>query len=232
MNDTIATTLYGIKDGQTYVSPVDTYSIATYAYSQMNNPDRAESLKILCADLLRYGTKAQIFKSYRLDAFADSAMTDAHRAYLSDINAVAFGNTNVVLNDLENAPITWAGKALNLESKVELKFIFNPAAYKGDLTALTLHVSYADAYGAPKSLVLSDPTLYNEGLSYYAFTLDALLAAELRAVISAQIYAGDTPVSATLQYSPDTYGNGKTGTLLDLCKALFAYSDSAKAYFA
>ena len=30
---------------------------------------------------------------------------------------------------------------------------------------------------------------------------------------------------------PDTYGNNKTGTLLDLCKALFAYSDSAKAFF-
>ena len=32
-------------------------------------------------------------------------------------------------------------------------------------------------------------------------------------------------------YSPDTYGNGKTGTLGDLCRALFAYSDSAKAWF-
>lgn len=29
----------------------------------------------------------------------------------------------------------------------------------------------------------------------------------------------------------DTYGNNKTGNLLALCKALFAYSDSAKAYF-
>jgi hypothetical protein len=47
-----------------------------------------------------------------------------------------------------------------------------------------------------------------------------------------QIFDGEIPVSATLQYSPDTYGNNKTGTLLDLCKALFAYSDSAKAYFA
>jgi hypothetical protein len=51
-------------------------------------------------------------------------------------------------------------------------------------------------------------------------------------VVSVQIYNGDTPLSATLQYSPDTYGNNKTGTLLELCKALFAYSDSAKAYFA
>ena len=50
-------------------------------------------------------------------------------------------------------------------------------------------------------------------------------------VVSAQVYEGDTPVSCTLQYSADTYGNNKTGALLQLCKALMAYSDSAKAYF-
>ncbi len=232
MNDMIRSTLYGTKDGQPYYSPVDEYSIATYAYSQMNNPDRAQSLKILCADLLRYGSAAQIFKSYRLDALADSAMTDAHKAYLSELEDVSFGNTNVVLDDFPNAPITWAGKSLNLESKVALKFVFNPANYAGDLSALTLRISYKDAHGNTKTATAAHPVLYNAQLGYYVFTVDSLLAAELRAVVSVQIYAGNTPVSATLQYSPDTYGNGKSGALLDLCKALFAYSDSAKAYFA
>ncbi len=231
MNDRIASTLHGVKEGQPYYSPVDEYSIAAYAYSQMNNPNRAESLKILCADLLRYGAKAQIFKAYRTDALADSAMTDAHRTYLSDMETVIFGNTNRVLNDLEGAPITWVGKVLNLESKVALRFVFDPANYNGDLSALTLRISYKDASSNTKTLTLRGPELYNSTMGIYAFTFDALLAAELRTVVSAQIYEGDTPLSATLQYSADTYGIGKTGTLLDLCKALFAYSDSAKAYF-
>jgi hypothetical protein len=68
-------------------------------------------------------------------------------------------------------------------------------------------------------------------MGLYVFTLDALMAAELRAIVSAQIFAGDMPASCTLQYSADTYGNNKTGALLDLCKALFAYSDSARNYF-
>ncbi len=231
MNDRISTTLYGMKNGQLCYSPADEYSIATYAYSQLNNADRAESLKVLCADLLRYGAMAQSFKSYRTDSLADSAMTDTHRAYLSDIEAVTFGNTNTVLNDLPDAPITWAGKVLNLESKVELKFVFDPANYDGSLEDLTLRISYVDAYGDPKTVEAEAPVLYNGTLGYYAFTVDSLLAAELRAVVSVQIYEGDTPVSPTLRYSPDTYGNNKTGTLLALCKALFAYSDSAKAYF-
>ena len=147
------------------------------------------------------------------------------------MQAVAFGNTNRVLEDLANAPVTWVGKSLNLESKVVLKFVFHPANYAGEIDTLTLRISYADAVGNPKTVDLTEVEVYSQAKSYYAFTLDTLLAAELRAVISAQIYAGDTPVSATLQYSPDTYGNNKTGNLLNLCKALFAYSDSAKAYF-
>ncbi len=231
MNDRISSVIFGTKDGQPYYSPADEYSIATYAYSQLNKADTADNLKTLCADLLRYGAKAQLFKSYRTDALADSAMTDTHRAYLSHMEAVTFGNTNRVLDDLDNASVTWAGKVLNLESKVALKLVFNPAAYEGDPSALTLRVSYEDVDGNTKNILLQDPVLYNEAMGVYAFTLDALLAAELRTVVSAQVYSGDTPVSCTLQYSADTYGNNKTGTLLELCKALFAYSDSAKTYF-
>ena len=231
MNDRISSVLYGTKEGQPYYSPVDEYSIATYAYSQLNHSGRAEGLKILCADLLRYGSKAQIFKSYRTDSLADCNMTETHKAYLSDTEAVTFGNTNAVLNDLENAPLTWVGKALSLESRVALRFIFDPTAYEGDPTALTLRISYTDTQGAVKTATASNPELYNASLGYYVFTVDSLLAAELRAVVSVQAYDGDTPVSPTLEYSADTYGNGKTGTLLELCKALFAYSDSAKAYF-
>ena len=104
--------------------------------------------------------------------------------------------------------------------------------YAGDVSDLSLHVSYNDTTGSEKNMILTEAELYNGNLNYYAFTLDTLLAAELRSVVSVRIYAGETPVSYTLQYSADTYGNNKTGTLLDLCKALFAYADSAKAYFA
>ena len=232
MNDKISSVLYGTKDGQPYYSPADEYSIATYAYTQLNKIGIPEGLKILCADLLRYGSKAQIFKAYRTDDLADSHMSEEDKAYLSDIEAVTFGNVNRVLSDLPNAPATWAGKALNLESKVTLKFVFHTGTYSGKLSDLSLRISYTDVYGNGKTEILHSPQPYGQGTGAYVFTVDSLLAAELRTIVSAQIYAGETPASATLQYSPDTYGNGKSGTLLDLIKALFAYSDSAKAYFA
>lgn len=231
MNNRISSVLYGTKNGQEYYSPVDHYSIADYAYSQMNKAGNLQSLKTLCADLLRYGAYAQIYKNYRTDALATEFMAEEHLAYLSDIDSVTFGNNNRIVEDPNDFPLRWQGKALNLESKVCLKFVFSTGSYTGSPTELSLHVEYEDTKGATKILVLANPELYNSTLGYYAFTLDALLAAELRSVIKVQIYHGEAAVSPVLEYSADTYGNNKTGALGDLCKALFAYSDSAKSYF-
>ncbi len=78
---------------------------------------------------------------------------------------------------------------------------------------------------------LTVPTLYANREGYYCYRFDGLEAAELRSVLTATVYEGNTPVSNSLTHSPDTYGNGKTGTWGTLCKALVAYSDSAKVYF-
>ncbi len=231
MNDEVEATLYMQKGGRIYHSQTDCYSIATYAYGQMEKAGTPEKLKGLCANLLRYGAKAQIFKAYRTDSLADAAMTQTHRAYLSDMEAVSFGNNNTVLNDLGSAGVAWAAKALNLSSKVSVKFIFTPGSYTGKPETLKLHLTYVGINGASKAVTVEGAELYSAERDLYAFTFDGLLAAELRTVVSAQIYEGSTPVSCTLQYSADTYGNNKTGSLGELCKALFAYSDSARDYF-
>ncbi len=232
MNDRIRSVLYGMKNGQPYYSPVDDYSIADYAYSQMNKATNGEELKILCADLLRYGSAAQIFKAYRTDALVDAAMTETHKSYLSDVEAVSFGNTNRVINDLTSPVITWTGKSLDLNSKVTLKFVFSVGTYTGPVEDLKLKVQFTDYAGSGCERWITGPEAYGSTPGFYAFTFDGLLAAELRSVVSVQVYHGETPLSCTLEYSADTYGNNKTGALLTLCKALFAYSDSAKIYFA
>ena len=231
MNDRIRSVLYGVKNGQPYFSSMDDYSIGDYAYSQLNKPGVPDSLKSLCANLLRYGTAAQIFKDYRTDAPVDGQMTQEHRSYLSDIDEIEFGNTNVIAEDLASPVITWAGKSLDLNSKITLKFIFDLNTYSGSADTLELAVSYTNQQGEFIDLRLRDPEPYGTTGGRYAFSFDGLLASELRSVISVQVYAGDTPLSCTLQYSADTYGNNKTGALGDLCKALFAYSDCAKAFF-
>ena len=230
MGDEIEATLHMTKDGASYVSNPDLYSVATYAYAQMEKAASGAALKTLCADLLTYGAAAQTYKKYRTDSLCNSAMTAEQMAYCSDIDAVAFGSTNAVLDDLADPQITWAGKSLSLESKVVLKFIMETAAYTGKVEDLTLRVTYTDYSGAEKTVILSNPTYYGND-TRYAFDFDGLLAAELRTAVNVAVFAGEEQVSATLQYSADTYGNNKKGELLTLCKALVAYSDAAKTFF-
>ena len=158
-------------------------------------------------------------------------MTADQKALLSDLEAVTFGNTNLTENIPETNSITWLGKSLDLASKVSVKFIFTLGSYAGTTEDLTMKVIYKDIHGKDKELMISDVEVYNADYGYYAFTLDSLLAAELRSVLTVQICQDDTVVSGTLQYSADTYGNNKIGALGELCKSLFAYSDSAKVYF-
>ena len=231
MNDTIQATLHMEKGGAKYTSPEDLYSIATYAYSQLDKTTSSKQLRTLCAELLRYGSSAQTYKVYRTDALVDNAMTDTHLSYLSDLETVAFSSTNTVVNDLATPSVTWAGKSLNLESKVSLRFIINATGYTGDPTKLNLHVTYTDRSGSELTVTVKGCTVYDSSRSYYSFSFDGLLAAELRSELSVAVYEGNTRISQTLEYNAATYGSNKTGALRALCQALFAYSDAAKAQF-
>ena len=231
MGDTVEAVLHMTKDGEKYISNTDFYSIATYAYAQLNKTTVSQKLRVLCAELLRYGSSAQIFKAYRTDTLVDAAMSAADRSLLRDLETVTFSNNNTILDDLEAPAVTWMGKSLDLDSRVSLKFVVNATNYKGDPQALTLRLTYVNYRGEVQTVTLEDPAIYMEGQPFYAFRFDGLLAAELRCVVDAAVYEGETRVSQTLRYSADTYGNGKTGDLLTLCKALIAYSDTALAFF-
>ena len=231
MGDKIEATLSMTRDGKEYISATDIYCVADYAYSQMNKQKASDALKTLCADLLRYGAAAQTFKGYRTDALADGNMTPEQKAYLSDLSGLQFGDNDLVLDDLASPAITWAGKGLNLDSKITLRFVFDASAYEGSVEDLTLKLTYVNRKGEKVEREISDPTVYQAEKNYYAFDFDGLLAAELRTVVTAAVYAGDAQVSASTCYSADSYGNGRTGTLAALCEAMVAYSDSALAYF-
>ncbi|MBP3411951.1 MAG: hypothetical protein J6K89_01695, partial [Oscillospiraceae bacterium] len=232
MNDEILATLRMEKDGRFYYWEADRYSIAQYAYGQLAKGGATPKLKALCAQLLRYGAAAQIFKGYRTDALADRLLTQEQRSYLTDLNSVTFGNTNVSGTQPEQPTVTWVGKSLDLNSRVAVKLVVDLSAYTGNREELQLRLTYRDHAGNTVTAVVDTLSPYGETGNRYAFTFSGLLAAELRTVLTAQVYQGDKPVSVSLQYSPDTYGNNKVGTLGTLCRALFAYSDSAKAFFA
>ncbi|HJJ93096.1 MAG TPA: hypothetical protein O0X31_00935, partial [Methanocorpusculum sp.] len=232
MNDTVRSNLILTKGDEVFISETDEYSIATYAYSIMGKGTATPVLKTLCADLLRYGTEAQKLKGYRTDSLADDAMTEEHRSFLSNIQEIAFTAIDDQTKDLEAPAVTWVGKALDLDSRVGIRYIFNASRFHGDISALTMEVNYKNYAGVEQTVILREPQVYLADADYYAFGFYGLLAAELRTDLSVTIYDGTTRISETLTYSAETYGSKhQNDYLAPVCKALFAYSDSAKNYF-
>ena len=231
MNDIIEARLCMERNGESYVSLSDRYSIATYAYNQLNKTGISDALKQVCADLLQYGAAAQSWKGYRTDALPTASMTSTHRAYLTDLATVSFGNHKNTLNDLVDPTVTWGGKSLSLENRIVIRFLLNLSAYTGDPSALSLRISYIGTDGSIRTAELKNAVPYHASMGLYAFDFDGLNASEIRTVVSAAVYEGNTRISQTGQYSIDTYGNNKTGVLLDLCRAMVAYGDSAAAFF-
>ena len=231
MNLEVTATLHMTKDGQEYISNADLYSVATYAYSQLGKANAKESLKALCANLLRYGKEAQLYKNYCTDNLPDAKLTEAQKAYLTDLDSITFDSVNTVQEDLDDPTVTWVGKSLILDSKVTLKFVIDASAFPGDPTTLRLRVIYKNTAGEEVTAWVEGAQVYQADKNRYSFDFDGLLAAELRCPVTVAVYSGNTQVSNELIYSASTYGNNKTGTLLDLCRALMAYSDSAMAYF-
>ncbi len=230
MNDELRATLHMEKDNWHSSSATDCYSIAAYAYSQLAKSKASKELRSLCAELLRYGSMAQLYKSYRTDALAQAELTEEHSALLRDPDTVSYGNCNEISEDCDEPTVHWAGKALSLDSRVAVKYIVDLSNYSGT-EPLSLRITYTDLRGREQTAVLRSMEVYRSEKGYYAFTFDGLLAAELRTVLTAAVYAGENQISPSLRYSPDSYGNNKTGTLELLCKALLSYSDAALSYF-
>ncbi len=232
MGDMVEAVLHMTKGGAEYISKTDSYSVATYAYAMLTSTTDTKMLS-LCADLLRYGAEAQTYKKYRTDALVDAAMTETHRGYLSNTNALSFTVTDSYQGDLTSPAITWVGKTLDLGSKVGMKFVFNAKNYSGNVANLSMKVTYQGSTGETKTVTLTGAEVYSAASGYYSFTFYGLLASELRTIVDVAIFEGEAQLSETIRYSAESYASKTIGTALEpLTRALFAYSDSAKAVFA
>ena len=233
MNDDIEAVFRMTKDGKEYYSKTDVYSVAEYAYGKLNSTKASDTdeLKAICANLLRYGALAQTQFNYRTDALVDAAMTEAHKSYLTDLNTVEMVDYRKQLNDLATPAVPWKSTTLELGNKVIMCLIVNLSNYTGDPSALTMHLTYTDSYGA----VITEERpleLYSEENKTYAVSYDGLRATEMRSIVNAAIYNGDTRVSKTVEYSIESYGARSSDPAMQtLCLAMLAYGDAANTFF-
>ena len=233
MNDEIEAVFRLTKDGKEYYSKTDVYSVAEYAYGKLDSTKATDTdeLKAICANLLRYGALAQTQFNYRTDALVDANMTDAHKAYLTDLATVEMKDYRKQLNDLDTVIVPWKSTTLELGNKVIMCLIVNLENYTGDPAELTMRLTYVDSNGL--TVTEERPLeLYNPDAQTYAVSYDGLRATEMRSIVSAAIYSGETRVSKTVEYSIESYGARSSDTAMrELCLAMLAYGDAANAFF-
>ncbi len=231
MTDILEAKLVMVKGDQETYSAVDRYSIATYAYNQLGKSYAPEGLKKVCAELLRYGASAQLYKEYRTDALADARLTDEQKAYLTDLSTVSFNDHDLIHEDLAEPVVDWVGVGLDLWSSVTLRYVVDLSRYSGSVEDLTLLVEYETENGEYYAAEITDPVVFVEEKNWYSFDVSFLRLLDMRSVVNVCVYEGDNMLSCTRSYSVDTYCNDMEGTLGTLCSALVSLSDSAVAYF-
>lgn len=240
-----ATLFLVTEDGEVYRQAiVDKYSIRTYATRQLGKVVSSIELRRLCAELLRYGAKAQIFKGRNVDALVDRDMTEEQRALLKPLETVVFEDTNYTSDPIADPKVKWKGKILVLDSKVAVRFVFSTEYYDNndsdgeddDIDNLTLRVTYNGINGEEKSDTVLKCSRMEDLENCYSFDFTKLLSSEWRSEISVAVYYKDERVSEICHYSVGSYGKGlynhaEYEDLLVLSQAMMAYSDTAKAFF-
>ncbi len=230
MNDEVEAVFRLFKGNQEYYSKTDTYSVAEYAYGKLNSTKAGDTdaLKAVCANLLRYGAYAQELFAYRTDALVTADFTPEHNSYLTVLSTVPLTDNRKQLTDLEAPTVPWKSTTIELGNKVIMCLIVNLADYTGDVSELTMRLSYTDAKG--KTITEALPlSLSNADSKTYSVSYDGLRATEMRTIVSAAIYNGDTRVSKTVEYSIESYAARNPS---NVCLAMLAYGDSAKIFFA
>ncbi len=232
MNDTLTAHIYMTKDGETYVSRTNEYSVATYAYNMLINNGASDSLKTVCVNLLRYGGEAQKYFGYRTDALVDEELTQEQKLHLLDTESLELVNRRALLNDLEAPTVSFKSASLVLTNKVVVRYVLNLASYDGDMEELSVRLSYVNDDGETVYTELTTFEAIDETSGRYAVECDTLAAKQMRTLVTAAVYHGDTQISRSVQYSIESYAANAQGETAELCKAMMAYGDAANAFFA
>ena len=176
-------------------------------------------------DVLNYGAEAQIAFDYNRENLANAKLTDEQKALGAAANLEVKDMKHLNYATVESPKAIWKGAGLRLEKSIGIRYGF----YAEDIENLSVVITsrgrtwtYTEADFEP------DPSKEN----FYYVYFNAFNATQLRNLVYATIYEGDTPVSNTVQYSIESYiyayqNDAQYG---ELVKAILCYGISAWNY--
>ena len=232
MGDKITATLYVVADGKVYEGATVETTILSYCQAVLNHEESSDELKTLMADLVIYGSKAQIYVNPDIsdnELVENKLVTDGDwRAYATKTTPEAMSVSNAKFATVEEPKAKWTGAALYLNDSVAIQLRFTLLEEVEGLNAV---VRDKDGNFLAK---LKEVKTNNAGDTYLLF--DGLNAGEMSKEVFVTFYdAEGTAISNTLRYSVESYvatvhKYGGAAELVALIDAMFKYGCSAYAF--
>ena len=234
IGDELNATLYMEKDGNTYNTTPDRYSIKEYIYNRLKYSGD-NTFKRLIVDMLNYGAAAQKYFNYNSSAshLVNADLTDEQKAYQTTVlNAESAAGTDKT----EGATARIIGKMVVFGNSTELKYFMQfDSGAPNDNVKLVL--SYVAVNGETYTTTINaSDFVYDSTYKAYTAKITSISAADMSSVITAKIFDGDTLISDVVYYSIETYvynrlENSTDEAFKELASAMLKYGKSAKDYF-
>ncbi len=210
MTDKVQVQIFN-EDGKA-ISEVFTDSIRDYAMRMIENGTNVQ----MFVDMLVYGAEAQKqFDNYAGNDLATSQLTTKQ---LAQATPTVNCKNNLVANDKYRA------SSLILENNIKLLFLF-----AGIDPTMTATITYEDHYGNTQNIIVEGtsfaPVTY-QGENCYSITVDKLVVADARQLVSVVVNDADENEIASASDSVESYiaRMSTTGTLYE---SILKFADSA-----
>jgi len=232
MGSTLTASLLADKNGVTYSSKTDKYSIKDYAMDRIRNSSSATFKKML-VDMLNYGAAAQVHFDKNVSNLANKDLTAAQKK-MGTQTLPTLKNAEKT-TAVSGATATFDKKNVSFENKTvlmyRLKFVTGQ-----NMANVKLTITYKTSSGETVTKTIPASQFTKSG-SYYIVSIDTIAITDVRSVITAKIYDGSKQISNTFQYSIESYvynrlQNSDSETFKNLVTEMMKFGISAETHFA
>ena len=224
MGDNFSTTLYAVgEDGTIYYGTTVVDSIKSYLLGKIDAEASIPELKTMAVEMLKYGAAAQVRLGYNTDNLVTADLTKEQLSYA----------TTEIPDAVNNASSTGTGAAVNTNITVTSRVQLNLSCiYTTATDPNAVKCVITDSEGK----ILAEIAATNKGNIMFSAIYENVGAKEMRDVINATFYEGETAISKTISWSVESYVaqvRAKTNVAADelnMVNAMLTYGDSVAAY--
>ena len=235
IGDDVLVKVMADKDGVTYTSQEDLYSVKIYAMNQLAKSSSAAKLKTLMVDLLNYGAAAQTYFTYRTNSMANADLTAEQQA----LGTAELGTLNSCEATVETPGATahFSSKSVVLDSEIVVKFYMTFDEGQS-LDNVRAELTYITALGTPQTVSFDSSDFeYEAAKDRYAIRLRTVAVKDAGRPVTAKIYDGSTLISDVFTYSIESYAYNQLNKPelgarpRAIITAMMIFCKSAESYF-